>query len=74
MRFLHLTAPDHLILARMEHRPEHFMPPSLLTSQLATLEPLEKDEIGVTVTNEGTPTELLDRCLGALHLRTKPLT
>ena len=35
-----------IIQDRMEHRPGHYMPPSLLPSQLATLEPLEPDEPG----------------------------
>jgi gluconokinase len=33
----------------MQHRHGHFMPASLLDSQLATLEPLAADEPGVTV-------------------------
>jgi len=46
--FVHLTADPDLILQRMQAR-EHFMPPSLLQSQLDTLEPLEADEEGVVV-------------------------
>ena len=48
------------------------MPPSLLPSQLATLEPLEEDEPGVAVTNEGTAAQVLDRCLVSLGLRKDP--
>jgi gluconokinase len=33
----------------MRHRRGHYMPASLLASQLATLEPLEPDEAGVTL-------------------------
>jgi gluconokinase len=73
VRFLHVIAPDDLLHVRMEQRTGHYMPRSLLESQLATLEPLEKDEPGVTVTNEGTPDEVLDRCLEALHVRKEPL-
>ena len=43
--FLHLVADVDVLDARMRHR-EHFMPPSLLRSQLETLEPLEPDECG----------------------------
>jgi gluconokinase len=39
----------------MEHRVGHFMPASLLASQLATLEPLAPDEVGMTVDAGGTP-------------------
>jgi gluconokinase len=69
VRFLHITAPSELILDRMEHRPGHYMPASLLPSQLATLEPLQPDEPGVVITNEGTAAVVLDRALSALGLR-----
>lgn len=46
--FVHLAGDRDLIRARMRTR-EHFMPDSLLDSQLATLEPLEADERGVVV-------------------------
>lgn len=46
--FVHLTGDKHMILDRMGAR-EHFMPPSLLESQLDTLEPLGKDEAGMDV-------------------------
>ncbi len=69
VRFLHVTAPPDLIRDRMEHRPGHYMPPSLLPSQIATLEPLGDDEPGISVTNEGTAAQVLDRALLALGLR-----
>jgi carbohydrate kinase (thermoresistant glucokinase family) len=46
--FVHSTGDKHLILDRMNAR-EHFMPPSLLESQLDTLEPLGPDEAGMDV-------------------------
>ena len=46
--FVHATGDKHLILDRMNAR-EHFMPPSLLESQLDTLEPLQPDEQGMDV-------------------------
>jgi gluconokinase len=46
--FVHLDGPEELIRRRMEGR-EHFMPPALLRSQFETLEPLERDEAGMTV-------------------------
>jgi gluconokinase len=45
------------------------MPPSLLPSQLATLEPLGDDEPGVVITNEGSAAQVLDRALTALGHR-----
>ena len=46
--FVHSTGDKHMILERMNAR-EHFMPPSLLESQLDILEPLEPDEQGMDV-------------------------
>ena len=46
--FVHLDSTFDVLLDRMKRR-THFMPPSLLQSQLDTLEPLEPDEAGVVV-------------------------
>jgi carbohydrate kinase (thermoresistant glucokinase family) len=48
-RFLHLDGRPELIAARLAARPGHFMPASLLRSQLDTLEPLGADEPGVVI-------------------------
>ena len=66
--FCHLEADPAELARRTAHRAGHFMPGSLLPSQLATLEPLQPDEPGVTVSGEGTETEVLDRALHALGL------
>ena len=42
--FVFLHGTRELLLSRMQHRPGHFMPASLLDSQLATLEPPGADE------------------------------
>jgi beta-N-acetylhexosaminidase len=47
--FLHLHGSKEVLTARTEGRTGHFMPPALLESQLATLEPLEADEAGLVV-------------------------
>ncbi|BCW74367.1 gluconokinase, GntK/IdnK-type [Arthrobacter sp. NicSoilB11] len=47
--FLHLDGSKEVLKARTEGRTGHFMPPALLESQLATLEPLQEDERGVVV-------------------------
>ena len=68
VRFCHVTSQESTIADRLDHREGHYMPPSLLPSQLATLEPLEDDEPGVTVSGAGSETEVLDRVLHALGL------
>jgi carbohydrate kinase (thermoresistant glucokinase family) len=47
--FVHLTAPTEVLEERVRSRNGHYMPASLLGSQLAALEPLEPDEAGVVV-------------------------
>ena len=46
--FVCLLGDEDLLRDRMESR-DHFMPSSLLASQIETLEPLEDDENGVSV-------------------------
>jgi gluconokinase len=68
--FVQLDVEVSLLLNRLNQRPGHFMPPSLLDSQLETLQPLEADEAGITVpTSEGieqTVNQILPR-LDSLH-------
>jgi gluconokinase len=45
--FLLLDADHDLLHARLARRPGHFMPPTLINSQLATLEPLTAAEPGL---------------------------
>lgn len=68
VRFVHLTAPDELLADRMDHREGHFMPPGLLPSQLATLEPLTEGEDGVVVVVDVPPEQVADRAMEALGL------
>ncbi|RYV52979.1 gluconokinase [Pengzhenrongella frigida] len=44
--FVHLAGDPSVVARRVGDRPGHFMPASLVESQLATLEPLEADEAG----------------------------
>jgi gluconokinase len=44
VRFIHLTGSRDVIATRMAARSGHYMPPSLLDSQFAALEPPEPDE------------------------------
>lgn len=47
--FIHLAGTKEIILRRMEARQDHFMPPALLDSQFAALEPPGSDEWAITV-------------------------
>lgn len=67
--FLHLDGSADLIGDRIRARTDHFMPPALLESQLATLEPLEAEEDGAVIEVSGTPDEIADRAVLALDLR-----
>ena len=49
VRFVHLAGTLDVLGNRLEGRSEHFMPPALLRSQLATLEELQGDEPGFAV-------------------------
>lgn len=42
--FVHLTAPEDVLRARLEDRHNHFLSPSLLPSQLQDLQPPQQDE------------------------------
>ena len=65
VRFLHVDAPEDVIRQRMARR-RHFMPPALLTSQFATLEPLQPDEDGAVLPNDSTMEDLTERALRVL--------
>lgn len=49
VRFLHLRGAADVLDARLQRRTGHFMPTTLVASQLATLEPLEPDEPGLAI-------------------------
>lgn len=64
--FAHLDGSAEVIAARLEGRRGHFMPASLLQSQIDTLEDLEPDEDGVVLDLSGTPEGLVARTMVAL--------
>jgi gluconokinase len=64
--FAHVTADPDLIRERIEHRTGHYMPPSLLASQLSTLEPLGDDEPGARISGAGAPKSVGTELLAAL--------
>jgi gluconokinase len=47
--FAELDVPEAELANRLEHRSGHYMPASLLQSQLDTLEPLDPDEPGARI-------------------------
>jgi gluconokinase len=72
VRFVHLAGDAPLILRRLTSRADHFMPPSLLDSQFADLEPLADDEDGVIVDLDASPERIVTATLARLGLRTTP--
>jgi gluconokinase len=67
--FCHVMASEASLRERLEHRRGHYMPASLLPSQLATLEPLEANEPGVTVhADDEDPEQVLAEALRLLGL------
>ena len=57
VRFVFLDGPAELIRARMAERTGHYMPPTLLASQLQTLEPPGEDEPDVLRVDVARPAE-----------------
>jgi gluconokinase len=64
--FVQLDGTAELLGARLDGRNGHFMPSALLTSQLAILEPLEPDEVGIIVDIDLPASELVNRIAGHL--------
>jgi gluconokinase len=64
--FVYLAGTHEVIAARLSTRSGHFMPPSLLQSQLDTLEPPGADERVITVHLGGTPDDEVSQVLAAL--------
>src|SRR4051794_11402296 len=61
-----VPADPELIQGRVAHRDHHYMPLSLLGSQLSTLEPLEPGEPGAVLPAVGPPGEVAEHVLAAL--------
>lgn len=66
--FVHLAGPTDLIGERLESRTDHFMPPALLRSQVATLEPLGSDEHHIVVDVGDSPALEVDQIIAQLEL------
>ena len=66
--FVHLDGSAEVIRERMSSRAGHYMPASLLDSQIATLEPLQPDESGIVLDVSLPPDELVVRAVRGLGL------
>jgi carbohydrate kinase (thermoresistant glucokinase family) len=67
--FVHLVGSKQLLGARMSARLDHFMPTTLLDSQLDTLEPLHEDEQGILIDASRSPAEGAATVVKLLELR-----
>ena len=65
IKFVHLTGPRALIEERLQARRNHFMPATLLDSQLATLEPPVD---ALTFSCEKPPDEIVNALIQALGI------
>jgi len=66
LRFIHLHGGRDILEQRMRTRPGHYMPASLLDSQLRDLEPLQADEAGVRLDLTQSPQQLVSTILQSL--------
>lgn len=64
--FVQLHGSRELLHSRAAARTDHFMPASLLDSQLETLEDLDSDEPGFVVDVAGTPAEIVNEIIERL--------
>jgi gluconokinase len=60
VRFVQLDVDRRVLEKRIEQRRGHYMPPSLLRSQLDALEDLQPDEPGFIVSGEAPPDRIVD--------------
>lgn len=67
--FAHLDGSAAVIAARLEGRQGHFMPASLLQSQIDTLEDLDPDEDGVVLDLGARPEVLIEEALAKVTPR-----
>jgi len=65
--FVHLAGTKETIAPRMATRTGHFMPLSLLDSQLATLEPPTLDEPAISVSIDQPPEAIVDTIVSRLR-------
>ena len=66
--FVHLDGHVDVIRDRLAARSGHYMPASLLDSQVSTLEPLQPDESGIVLDVSLPPEELVEQAVRGLGL------
>ena len=69
LRFIHLHGDKALLEQRLQYRTGHYMPPSLLTSQLQTLETPSSDEPAITLDIAMPTDQLVAHIEKQLHLQ-----
>lgn len=67
LRLVYLHGARELLAERMADRPDHYMPPSLLQSQLDTLEPPGDDEQPIALDVAQAPAQLVSQALAQLN-------
>jgi carbohydrate kinase (thermoresistant glucokinase family) len=67
IRMVFLNGSHDLIADRLSHRAGHFMPPDLLDSQFATLEPPSPEERPITVSIDAPVEVIVDRIVQQLQ-------
>ena len=65
--FVHLAGSRDQIGQRLTARLDHYMPPSLLDSQISTLEPIDPDEQAIIIDVGGSPVEIVEEILRRLE-------
>ena len=60
LQFVHLTGPQSLLAQRLQNRTGHYMPASLLQSQIDTLEPPAADEGALVQSIMQTPDRIVE--------------
>jgi len=68
VKFIHLAGERKILESRLNNRQNHFMPASLLDSQLSTLQPLQKDELGIEFDINQNLSDLVNQSLDFLAI------
>jgi gluconokinase len=68
VRLVHLHGDVQIVRNRMARRRDHYMPTSLIDSQIATLEIPDTQERVLTLNIADDPVKIVDQIIAALHL------
>lgn len=67
LTFVHLSGTPELLLKRISERKDHYMPPSLLMTQLETLEPLDADETSLKIDIDQSVEDMIQEIMRGLN-------